>query len=119
MGISVSNIMATSAQIRWTVPFITSTPESYYVIYGFDPSALLMQSPSQTSGANISTVYLQLLTGLDPVEIYYYRVIASNAAGESGSDIYSFMTPDGRKYSFNYTGIHLHILFSQLQLDLH
>lgn len=89
--------MGTSARIRWVIPYITSTQESYYVTYGLNSSSLTLVSPSHTSGPNISSAYSQLLNDLDPSETYYFRVIASNDVGISGSDIYSFMTLSGRK----------------------
>lgn len=93
------DITQTSAQIRWTVPFITSTEETYFVTYGLNASALTLESTRHTSGPNISSVYSQLLSDLDPSDTYYFRVIASNAAGSSGSDIDSFATLNGRKYN--------------------
>ena len=52
-----------------------------------------------TSGPNVSSVYTQVLSNLDPLETYYLRVVAANDAGSAGSDIYSFMTLEGRKFS--------------------
>lgn len=96
--ITVTDIEATSARIRWVIPYITSTPESYYVQYGLDPTSLNYHSASQiSSGLNISTAYSQLLDDLDPAETYYFSVIASNDVGIAGSDIYSFTTRSGRK----------------------
>ena len=95
--VSVSDITAISALIRWTIPFIVSTQETYYVLYALDQNSLTLQSALQMSGPNISRVYFQLLSNLDAAETYYYRVIASNNVGETGSDLESFMTPSGRK----------------------
>ena len=95
--IDVLDITATSARIQWTIPFIVSTQETYYVIYGLQPDALTLESPTQTSGPNVSRVYFQFLSDLDPAEIYYFRVIASNTAGMTGSDVESFTTLNGRK----------------------
>ena len=91
--------METSALISWTIPFITSSPETYYVIYGLAPDALTLQSSPLFSGPNVTRAYSQILTcaGLDPAETYYFRVIASNDVGPTGSDIYDFVTLSGRK----------------------
>ena len=96
----VLDITATSARIQWTIPFIVSTQESYYVVYGLNSSELTLQSAVQSSGLNVSTVYFQFLSGLDAAEIYYFRVVASNDAGETRSDLESFITSNGRKYSY-------------------
>ena len=93
-AVTVSAITSTSAVISWAIPIIPSTAESYFVTYGLDPSALISVSPTHNSGFN---AYTQLLAGLDPSETYYFRVVASNAVGASGSDIDSFMTLSGRK----------------------
>ena len=93
-SVTVSAITSTSAVISWTIPVIPSTVESYFVTYGLEPNALISVSPTHNSGLN---AYTQLLAGLDPSETYYFRVVATNAVGSSGSDIDSFMTLSGRK----------------------
>ena len=98
-AITVSSITATSALIGWTVQYITSTQETYVVTYGLSPDDLTFSSPSVVSGSNYNAVYEQLLSDLDPAETYYFIVTASNDAGTSGSDLYSFMTPVARTFS--------------------
>ena len=101
MLISAVDITATSARILWTIPFVVSTQETYSVIYGLDSSALTLQSALQYSGLNVSKVYFQFLSGLDPSDTYYYRVISSNDAGATGSIVKSFMTLAGRKLTYD------------------
>ena len=97
--VTVSSMTAVSAVIRWTIPFIASTQETYVVTYGLDPNSLTAMTTPITSGPNVSSVYTQVLSNLDPLETYYLRVVAANDAGSAGSDIYSFMTLEGRKFS--------------------
>ena len=68
--------------------------ENYYVTYGLEPNALILVSPSQTSG---SSFYFQSLAGLNPSETYYFIVVAANALGLTGSGIDSFTTLSGCK----------------------
>ena len=91
------DITATSARIQWTIPFIISTQETYYVSYGLLPDALTLQSTPQFSGSNVTVTYFQFLMGLDPADTYYFRIISTNADGETGSDLGSFTTSSGRK----------------------
>lgn len=95
----MSSITGVSAVIRWTVPYIAFTEETYVVTYGLNPNSLIEVTPPITSGLNISSVYTQTLSNLDPLETYYLRVVATNDVGSAGSDIASFMTLGGRKFS--------------------
>ena len=97
--VTVSSITGVSAVIRWTVPYIAFTQETYVVTYGLDPNSLTAETIPITSGPNVSIVYTQMLSNLDPLETYYFRVVATNDAGSAGSDIDSFMTLEGRKFS--------------------
>lgn len=102
MSVVVSDITETSARISWTVPFLVSSQETYTIVYGINSSSLTeMSTPLNSIGPNVSIVYTQSLLALDPAETYYFRIIASNAAGSSGTDIYSFMTPSARKYMYH------------------
>ena len=114
-AVTVSDITSTSARISWTIPNIPSTVESYSVTYGLDPTALTSVSPPHNSGFN---VYSQVLAGLDPSETYYFRVVASNTVGSSGSDIDSFMTLGGRKCITLYVALLTHKNYASLKYAL-
>lgn len=97
VDIEVSDIDDNSARIRWTIPFITTIEENYYVLYGLIPDQLIQTAPITSGSVNVSITYYQELSGLDPEETYYFRVISINGVGSTGSDLYSFMTLSGRK----------------------
>ena len=108
LNVMVLDIMATSVRIMWTIPFVVSTQETYYVQYGLDPGFLTHQFEVQFSGPNITQTYSVFLTGLDPADTYYFRVLSTNNAGQTGSDLDSFTTDSGRK--LNTTTINTFVL---------
>ena len=90
----MSHITTTSAVITWTIPFIVSTQESYVIFYGLD-TTLSLQTAPYNSGVNITIVFSQVLFNLDPLDTYYFKVVATNNVGSAGSDINSFTTLPG------------------------
>ena len=98
----MSDITATSAVITWIIPFIVSTQESYVIFYGLDTTLSLQTSP-YNNDINITIVFSRPLSDLDPLDTYYFRVVATNDVGSAGSDISTFTTLPGGK--------NLHLIF--------
>lgn len=90
-----TNVYSTSAQLNWTIPRVTFGFETYSIIYGLSPDNLIMLSDI-VAGALDSSVqnvtYSIILENLQPLTTYYYKVLATNLAGETISDIESFTT---------------------------
>lgn len=87
------------ATIRWTVLFLTYTPETYVVVYGTDRTNLNRSSPPVSSGASITARDINLLvtlTGLEAVTTYHYRLVANNTVGSNYSDVIMNFTTTAR-----------------------
>ena len=86
---------AMSTMIRWTVPIIAYTPETYVVNYGTSMSSLDLTSAMVMSGSDfeaVNQVFSVALTGLVDTTTYFYQVVATNGQGSTSSDIHSFTT---------------------------
>jgi hypothetical protein len=84
---AASNVAPTTAQVNGTVnPNGSST--TYYFEYGTTTSyGTRTSSTGAGSGTTVSSVN-SALSGLSPVTVYHYRVVASNGGGTSqGSDM--------------------------------
>ena len=84
-----------SVLIQWTIRSITYTPETYMVQYGTSPGNLNLTSDVIMSGNDITVVdktYMITLMGLQPVTMYYYRVMVNNSFGSIVSLIGNFIT---------------------------
>ena len=91
---------ATPTMIRWTVPIIAYTPETYVVNYGTSMSSLDMTSVMVMSGSDfeaVNQVFSVALTGLVDSTTYFYQVVAINGQGTTSSDVQSFTTTVLRK----------------------
>ena len=89
-----------SATIRWTVPSIAYTPETYVVRYG--TTNVNRVSNEMSSGSDISVTDLTLsvqLTGLEQLTEYMYEVQSSSSMGRATtSSRETFMTTNLRKF---------------------
>ena len=88
-----------STTIRWTVPIIAYTPETYVVKYGTNMSSLDMMSDPIPGGSDFELeddVLCGQLTGLTDTTTYHYQVVATNSLpggqGTTPSTIQSFTT---------------------------
>ena len=97
------NITGETAVIMWTILRVTFTFEEYAVYYGQTEDSLSMMS-EVLYGLDLSAVnvtYKVTLSGLQPLSIYYYRVVSSNSITESSSAILNFTTVrDGKMFCF-------------------
>ena len=87
------------ATIRWTVLFLTYTPETYVVKYGTDRTNLNETSLPVSSGLSITARDINLLvtlTGLEAVTTYHYRLVATNSFGSNSSDVIMNFTTTAR-----------------------
>ena len=87
------------ATIRWTVLFLTYTPETYVVKYGTDRTNLNESSSPVSSGPSITARDINLLvilTGLEAVTTYHYRLVATNSFGSNFSDVIMNFTTTAR-----------------------
>jgi phosphodiesterase/alkaline phosphatase D-like protein len=72
----------------------TGEATKYWFEWGTKPSALTSSSSEEEEGAtNGATQISDVAEGLDPDTVYYYRVVAKNAQGESNGDILHLRTP--------------------------
>ena len=86
---------AFSTIIRWTVPNIAFTPETYVVNYGVSPGPLSLMSDEMQSGSDFVTenrMFSVQLTELQDSTTYLYHVMATNAFGTTLSMTQSFTT---------------------------
>jgi phosphodiesterase/alkaline phosphatase D-like protein len=71
----------------------TGEATKYWFEWGVKPSALTSSSSEEEEGAtNGATQISDVAEGLNPDTVYYYRVVAKNAQGESKGDILRFRT---------------------------
>ena len=95
---------ATSATIRWVVPTIAYTQETYTVSYGKASDQLYDTSGTVEGSIDITvnnSAYEVRITGLDCYTTYYYQVVATNAIGSTASGTLSFQTATARKLMLN------------------
>ena len=93
-GISITDITSDSAEVSWTVSFI-STQKEYVVDYGQDEDSLdeASESLSVSDTGLIDQMYNVTLSGLTQDTVYYVRVATTNAENVTFySDIESFRT---------------------------
>ena len=89
-----------STMIRWMVPIIAYTPETYVVNYGTSMGSLDMTSAMVMSGSDfeaVNQVFSVALTGLVDTTTYFYQVVATNRQGRTSSDVQSFTATILRK----------------------
>lgn len=81
--------------IRWTVLFLTYTPETYVVVYGTDRTNLNKSTSPVSSGTSITASDISLsvtLTRLEAVTTYHYQLVATNSVGSHYSNVMNFTT---------------------------
>ena len=86
-----------STIIRWTVPNIAFTPETYVVNYGVSPGPLNFMSDPVQNESDVLFVTDNLmfsveLTGLNDSTMYDYQVVATNTVGSTPSVMRNFST---------------------------
>lgn len=92
-----SSPSSTRVLVRWIVPFVAYTPETYYIEYGRSNGTLTMRSDvingsSDLTGTNLA--YSTNITGLRPFTQYYYRLTASNSFTVSQTAVHSVQTSE-------------------------
>jgi hypothetical protein len=75
-GVTVSEITSGSARVSWT----TNEPATSQVEYGLSPTYGTATSPDPA----MATTHSQVVTNLNPLTIYNYRVVSQDAAGNIG-----------------------------------
>ena len=100
VGITASSGVNT-ANISFTVPRVTYTPETYSVRYGVTVNDIKLTSTTVTSAgvdSNLSFIttlnqhYHITLFGLTTNTTYYYQVVNSNCVGSVLTQVFSFTT---------------------------
>ena len=99
---NVNTVPAPSkAVIIFTVPNVTYTPETYFVVYGLT-SNTLNQTSNMIGTRRVNSihsfitvqneVYNITIVGLMVNRMYFYRVVASNGYGYVTTDVFNFTT---------------------------
>lgn len=83
-GVGVSNVTNASATVNW----ITDEASTSRVQYGLTTGYGMLTAVDN----NEVTSHSQVLSGLSPNTLYHYRVISTNANGQSTSEDYTFVT---------------------------
>ena len=94
-SVRAGDLTADRAIIRWTVPSIAYTPETYRVLYGTVEDTLDKSSGVEMGGTNIAAVdtsFSVTLSNLQAVTTYYYKVVATNTIGSTESSVETFTT---------------------------
>ena len=84
-----------SILIRFTVPIITYTPETYHVLYGTQMNNLNLTSIPITGSTDFSAMNQQFIVpvlGLVSDTTYYYRVRATNSDSSSETMLFNVTT---------------------------
>ena len=98
-----------AANISFTVPRVTYTPETYSIRYGVTVNDIKLTSTTVTSaGVNSNLSFITILNqhyhitlfGLTTNTTYYYQVVNSNCVGSVLTQVFSFTT---RKQGHNNT----------------
>ena len=87
-----ASVYTTSARLYWTVERPIFGFETYSVAYGLAAESLSMQSAVITGSSLQNTTYTVQIENLQPGTAYYYRIIATNLAGVTHSEVGSFTT---------------------------
>lgn len=85
----------TTADITWTVSRFSYGTETYTVQYGMDSDTLDMETDIVFSGLDTSStdqLFSVTLQNLQPLTMYYYRVVATNIINSTSSDVEVFST---------------------------
>ena len=84
------------AIVRWTVPRIAYTPETYYVEYrAINDSGRIETSPSTNGSKDLEAVdveYARVLEGLESGTTYVANIVSNNEFGRRVSDDVQFTT---------------------------
>ncbi|XP_064386408.1 uncharacterized protein LOC135334957 isoform X2 [Halichondria panicea] len=95
MSLTVSMVNHQSASFEWVVMTVAYDNESYIVTYGLDSNDLSIFSATQPGSSDISltnSVYSISVGGLQVKTRYYYRVVSTNSAGSTQSELATFNT---------------------------
>ena len=91
----LTTVTADSAVIKWLMPVIAYTPETYTVQYGPDEEKLNFTSDIVIGTGDITArnhIYSTTITDLQSNTIYYYQVLATNSVGLNKSETAQFIT---------------------------
>lgn len=111
INVAVTDITPISANITWTVPQVTYTPENYTVLYGEMRNNLTLRSEMRyTNTANLDFItarnipYKVTLTGLSIGIQYCYMIEIVNTINTITTNQECFNTSE--------TGKYIHVLFN-------
>ena len=92
---TAANVNRTTADITWIVPRFSYGTETYVVQYGMNSDNLDMETDIVFSGLDTSVTDQQFsvaLENLQPLSMYYYRVVATNIINSTSSSVEVFST---------------------------
>ncbi len=88
--------------MRWLVPTVAYSQETYLVEYGLSESTLASISEPVDGDIDITitnAVYQVTLPSLHPFTLYYYRIKATNSIGQNESITSALTTDTAGTYS--------------------
>ena len=94
-SLTAANVNRTTADITWIVPRFSYGTETYVVQYGMNSDNLDMETDIVFSGLDTSVTDQQFsvaLENLQPLSMYYYRVVATNIINSTSSSVEVFST---------------------------
>ena len=95
VSVRSGDVTADHSIIRWTVPSIAYTPETYVVMYGTNENNLDQASEEEMGGTDITavdTLVTVTLSNLQALTIYHYKVVATNSHASTESGVNTFTT---------------------------
>ncbi len=108
--------MSTSVTIRWEVPRVAYTPETFIITYGRNDD---IQTTYSVNGGmseglddesfltSINVSYQQIITNLSTVTSYWYRINSTNSFGNTVTKVDIFNTTEAGECSQDYSCINI------------
>ena len=81
--------------VYWVVPYLSYTPEQYFVLYYSSNDTVSMTAGPLKSPSDIATIdekYNLILTGLKPNSNYFFQIQSINSYGIALTVVKSFAT---------------------------
>lgn len=94
-NVTVVQLKYNRATIQFTIPKISYTPETYYILYGTRSDQLRLRSDVRIGNTDVSTVGEVLSITLNYLKhntLYHYKIVANNSENTVTSTTHRFQT---------------------------